>query len=335
MDTGQPPPLFFIHLHKAAGTSFLQAAADHGLLRGATQPADDGWPAGADEACDQQPAKQRASMSKRCCLWREAARTRGIAICEPGHWLNRTQPSVCAFGFDPRTDLCHGVLQYVCLVREPEARLLSHMCEHSLSVPAVLAALDPISPEQQARCEVREPSPSCKRPATSQSSTTWPAGPGVDNYLVRSLGGRSAWTAPSGQINESHLAAAMKTVRDLDVVLRLEHLQSDLAQLTLLSPEMRSWTALPHVHAHACRTRRYVRKATASRNVSDLVADRAARLSAAELVRSEFSHAEWQHVVHANRFDARLYAWAAKLAAERTLTAAAGTRSTRPPYLSR
>ena len=267
-----PPPVFFLHLHKSGGTSFVTTAAERGLYNdndqgiiGRDESELDTFPANALSKCS-------GLKNERCCLRRDTARHRGMTVCEPGHNVE-FGPNACAKGFDPEVELCGGDLRYITLIRDPMQRLLSHMCQHDLVPADVSSALSPATEMQATRTIL-----------TDADTTKWPAGPGLDNYYVRALAGPSAWSLPAGALNETHFATAQRTLQAFDVIMRLERLPDDLQQMAQLSPSLR-WPNLLDSEVNACP-------------------DRGPPLS-------EFTRpGSWQSVVDANRLDRRLYAWA-------------------------
>ena len=185
------PPVYFLHLHKSGGTSFVTTATERGLYHGT----DEGVIGRDESELDTFPAKALSKCSglkdERCCLRRDTAKHRGMTVCEPGHNVE-SGPNACSQGFDPEIEMCGGDLRYITLIRDPMQRLLSHMCQHTLVPPDVDAALFPDPKAKKATRTV----------LTDAKTTKWPAGPGLDNYYVRALAGPSV--APSSECDQCY-----------------------------------------------------------------------------------------------------------------------------------
>lgn len=283
------PQVFFLHLHKAGGTSFCATLAAMGILNRTVVNCNtyhyfhfDAAPQKALvfqtpqlEACAAAAAESH-THGARCCRWRQAAlAANGIVFCEPGHWMGP-----CNRGFDSALDTCDN-FEYATIMRPPIERIYSHMCQHGTNYSTVMRALEPGRTPPKRRNE-------------------WFAGTSAfDNYNVRALAGPLVWMLPAGSIDGEHLERAKKVLDRFRVVMTLDNLRKDTVQLGMLSHRSvsrLSTTGIVHASDYSCPV-------------------------SSTTLANGFTPSERLQIEEANKWDLALYAYARKLAQKLTTLA--------------
>ena len=277
---GKWKPFVFLHLSKCAGTAMISSLSYLGYASfSANLPPS----LATASAC-------AAGVSPKCCWWRERLQNMSARDGAPkffeqepandNHWFDPERKRVVNVvdpGFEASADFCAD-LAYMTILRPPLQRVHSHMCELGVNVERWQRASKlPTSVKPQLR----------------------------DNYYVRSLGGKAAWTAPEGAITRRHLRSAARTLARFDVVMTVGSLARD-------SPVQMARVGLPGF--------RWPRISSRSRsdNLQRAAAEPGLRTRGRPSCEVPPTPAQLSGLVAACTWDAVLYEFARVLAARRT-----------------
>lgn len=221
---------FALHFHKAGGSSLCRLAVQNGLGAAGVGKhkrlgfncnilGDDPGHLGFHVNTQASPhgqAEGAFTCDKRLAYMRE----HGLGFSAVERWL-----------FPP--EICVDRFVYVTVLRDPITRVQSSVRFHRQQSP------------QLALQWATHHSFSSEAPISNGS-------PSVDNFYVRTLAGRAAYTRPLGHLTDADLTAARRMLAQFEVVMILEHLDRDVVQL----PALLGWRNL-HM-PHSKRNKRHV-----------------------------------------------------------------------------
>ena len=204
------PPIQFVHMHKAGGTSFWHLAQENGERLNALNSPKHWGHDGTGDMCNPSPG-----FTKTCKRHLAEFTRNNLTFIGLERWI------------DDEDEMCTASqLMYVTLLRKPLARMVSNV-QYSIEQGArwkngsdVLALLaegeDPLVQYDASGsiCSLME-----------QTAIAF------DNFYTRSLAGADACVLPAGSITREHLETAKARLRGLDVVLILEEFDDHAPQM--------------------------------------------------------------------------------------------------------
>ena len=194
---------YFLHLHKAGGTTVCHVARMSNELNAAKRNCN--APGDGPRTLSTAPfGYANKKLDGHCKLRRQEALKRQVDFLAVERWLDtRTFAS------------CHTSFFFVTVLREPVQRIVSHCRFEHISAKEALSWL--------------------RLPSVAAGADGTPIQRGaavVDNFYVRSLlGGDVYEKTPPGQITQVHAARAIEVLSDFDAVLILENLDRGFDQL--------------------------------------------------------------------------------------------------------
>jgi len=214
--SGGPPPddaskqPFYLHFHKAGGTSFCDAVVPVlGMAKHMKRFA-------ADNCVSWFYRETRSSAADGCAFWKAwvlRVRPRLVAL-EPGYQAG-------PWGFEPQRDFCPDVFRYATTMRHPISRLYSHMCQHNVDVNYVMRRYQ--RPTQILNCSTSGGGPACIDDVGARcfGPIQHCGATAFDNFYVRVLTGNieGSRVAPFATLNSSHLMRAASILASFDALL--------------------------------------------------------------------------------------------------------------------
>ena len=194
---------YFLHLHKAGGTTVCHVARMSNELNAAKRNCN--APGDGPRTLSSAPfGYANKKLDGHCKLRRQEALKRQVDFLAVERWLDtRTFAS------------CHTSFFFVTVLREPVQRIVSHCRFEHISAREALAWT--------------------RLPSVAAGAAGTPIQRGaavVDNFYVRSLlGGDVYETTPPGKITAAHASQAIEVLSDFDAVLILENLDRGFDQL--------------------------------------------------------------------------------------------------------
>ena len=194
---------YFLHLHKAGGTTVCHVARMSNELNAAKRNCN--APGDGPRTLSTAPfGYANKKLDGHCKLRRQEALKRQVDFLAVERWLDtRTFAS------------CHTSFFFVTVLREPVQRIVSHCRFEHISAREALAWT--------------------RLPSVAAGAAGTPIQRGaavVDNFYVRSLlGGDVYEKTPPGQITAAHASQAIEVLSDFDAVLILENLDRGFDQL--------------------------------------------------------------------------------------------------------
>ena len=212
-------PIFFMHLHKVAGTTLCLLAVNNGH-RAAGMKQDDKDPKTKEKFgfnCNilgDDPGHLGLGVQNQRSTFGQAE---GLMTCK----LRRDKMVRQSWTFSAierwifPQEVCPDQFIYMTCLRDPLARIKSAMKFH----------------RRQTESKVLSWATKNKFNAAAPIATGTPA---VNNFYVRSFAGKAAYLKPLGDMNEQDLALATALINQFEIVLILEHFDRDLVQLQKL-----------------------------------------------------------------------------------------------------
>ena len=227
---------YWLHMHKGAGTAICELAKRNGLQAPRRNCNMDGD--GPRTLHFTAYGEGNANMS--CAARAAAYHARNYSFAAVERWLD--------------LPLCPGTFSYGTALRAPIARALSNMRYHGISDAQALHHLNTTTlPTDASRTGPKV----SRKPEKVFYGTA-----AVDNFYVRTLGGRDVFHRPAGALTRRDLEAAKATLERFDVVAVLEDMSWGLHELNAKW----GWQDLPEPGDTSC-TGKGCRKKVADRSI--------------------------------------------------------------------
>lgn len=213
-------PVFFMHIHNAAGTWMRALAEKHhetpltGKYLGENLPLEPSgdWNLYKEGWCNYEDP----SNLKRCS--------------EKVHAMKKEQSTFTSIErpFVLDNDWCPDDLLYVTIVREPIALMRSTLLNNHFDIEEVLALEKGDEPKMKYSGCLEGSMEQFHVPKMNRREHGYQH---FDNFVTRSLNGYEIYALPYGEITRSHLDNAKQVLSKFDLVLDLEHLDAEKAKL--------------------------------------------------------------------------------------------------------
>lgn len=192
------PPVFFMHVHNAAGTFMRATAAAQGEIPLDGKHGHSGNWNLIEETCNYENEKAVVNCSEKARMMKDQGST----------FTCTERP------FELESDLCPSDLLYITIIRNPLKLMRSTLLNNHFSLDEVMALRKGEMPQMTFK--------GCLKEHGFQH---------FDNFLTRSLNGYMVYALPYGGITEEHADNAKQILSKFDMVLDIEHFDTDLPVL--------------------------------------------------------------------------------------------------------